>query len=439
MEDIVTEDQDTIPVPAPIADRGDGPVSREALYEMVWSEPMLKVAARFSVSSSYMARVCTLLNVPRPERGYWAKLAVGRAPKQPPLPEPRPGDPLEWTRDGTPPERARSLPMPPDRTSRRKRAARSPLPDRHPLVSGAKPLFEAGRLSWTGGYLKPVKRLLVDLAVTKTGLDKALAFANEFFLALEARDHRVVIAPNSEPFHRAEVDERENPAKGHHHNNLWSPIRCTVVYIGTVAIGLTIIEMSEETEVRYVNGEYIRLTEDAPKRRGRSAHNHGWTSTRDFPTGRLCLQVYSPYPRADWIQQWRETPARDLSARIPSIVRELEKATVEIARLVEEGQRQAELERQRWEAQREEWRREEEVRRAAKALKDSKEELLQIIEVWAAAKRLEEFFADAERRAQDLPSEQREGTTARLRRARGLIGSTDALERFDAWRAPEER
>jgi hypothetical protein len=48
---------------------------------MVWSEPMLRVAARFGVSSSHMARVCTLLNVPRPERGYWAKLAVGKAPK----------------------------------------------------------------------------------------------------------------------------------------------------------------------------------------------------------------------------------------------------------------------------------------------------------------------------------------------------------------------
>lgn len=63
---------------------------------MVWSEPMLRVAARFSVSSSYMARVCTLLNVTRPECGYWAKLAVGKAPKQPPLPEPRLGGPLEW-------------------------------------------------------------------------------------------------------------------------------------------------------------------------------------------------------------------------------------------------------------------------------------------------------------------------------------------------------
>ena len=117
----------------------------------------------------------------------------------------------------------------------------------------------------------------------------------------------------------------------------------------------------------------------------------------------------------------------------------LDKATIEIARLVEEGERQAERERQRWKAQREQWRREEEAQRTAKALKDSKEELLQVIDAWAEAKRLEEFFADAERRAQDLPDEQRERAIDRLRRARALIGSTDALERFSAWRAPEER
>lgn len=435
----MTEELGTTEISAPLADHSDAPISREALYQMVWSEPMLKVAARFGVSSSYMARVCTLLNVPRPERGYWAKLAVGKAPKQPPLFEPRPGDLLEWTRDGTLPKRVRSLPKPPGPRLRKKRAARPPLPDQHPLVSTAKPLFEAGRLSWRTKYLKPTKRLLVDLAVTKTGLDHAIAYANQLFLALEARDHRVVIAPSSEQFHRADVDERENPEKGHHHSDLWSPMRCTVVYIGTVAIGLTVIEMSEKAEARYLNGEYVRLADYVTKRRGRYAQDHSWTSTHEFPTGRLCLQAYSPYPRANWTQQWRETSARDLSGRIPAIVRELEKATVEIARLVEEGERQAEIERQRWEAQREQWRREEEARRAAKALKDSKEELLQVIDGWAESKRLEEFFADAERRAQDLPDEQRERTIERLRQARALIGSTDPLERFDTWLAPEER
>jgi len=76
---------------------------------------MLKVAARFGVSSSYMARVCTLLNVPRPARGYWARLAVGKAPKQSALPKPQTGDLLEWSRDGTPPRRARPLQKPPDK------------------------------------------------------------------------------------------------------------------------------------------------------------------------------------------------------------------------------------------------------------------------------------------------------------------------------------
>lgn len=117
----------------------------------------------------------------------------------------------------------------------------------------------------------------------------------------------------------------------------------------------------------------------------------------------------------------------------------MEKATVEIANLVEEGGREAEIERQRREAQYERWRREEEERRAVKALEDSEEKLLEIIAAWAAAKRLEEFFIDAERRAQDLPDDRRERTIERLRRARGLIGSTDALEQFDAWRAPGER
>jgi len=56
----------------------DSTVTREALYELVWAEPMLKVAARFGVSSSYMSRVCTLLNVPRPARGYWAKATLAR-------------------------------------------------------------------------------------------------------------------------------------------------------------------------------------------------------------------------------------------------------------------------------------------------------------------------------------------------------------------------
>jgi len=53
-------------------------MTREELYELVWSKPMTEVAKSLGVSGSYMARVCTHLSVPRPNLGYWAKHAVGK-------------------------------------------------------------------------------------------------------------------------------------------------------------------------------------------------------------------------------------------------------------------------------------------------------------------------------------------------------------------------
>ena len=53
--------------------------SRGALFEEVWAEPMLTVAARYGVSSNFLARVCERLNVPHPGRGYWQQLEVGKA------------------------------------------------------------------------------------------------------------------------------------------------------------------------------------------------------------------------------------------------------------------------------------------------------------------------------------------------------------------------
>lgn len=414
------------------------PLTREALYELVWAEPMLKVAAKFDVSSSYMARVCTRMNVPRPERGYWAKLVVGKTQTQISLPEAQPGDELVWSRDGSSEQVPRPLPKPPAQV-KRKPLVPAPRLSQHPLINGAKPLFEVGRLSFEGSYLKPAKRSLVDLIVTKTGLDKALSFANILFLALEENGYRVVLAPNGEHFHREDVDERENPDKSHHYNNLWSPGRATVVYLGTVAIGLTVIEMSEEVEVRYVNGEYVRVRDYVPPKRGRHVLDHTWTSKKNFPTGRLCLQAYSPYPRAKWKNQWRETTTRGLDNQVRGIVKELEEVTVGIARLVEEGMRQAEIERQKWEDQMLKWERAEEERRAAEALKASNDDLHRIINRWAESNRIEQFFADAERRSVEMDESERLKLLERLRRARELIGSIDALDHFLAWKSPDER
>lgn len=282
--------------------------------------------------------------------------------------------------------------------------------------------------------------MLVDFVVTKNGLDKVFSFANRLFLSLEACGYRVVIAPSSEQFNREKIDERENSSKTHLYNNLWSPLRTTVVYVGTVAIGLTIIEMSEEVKVRNVNGEYVRETDYVPPKRRGHAFDHTWTTTKDFPTGRLCLQAYSPYSRTSWKRQWKETTAtRDMGNKIKGIVKELEEAAVEIARLAEEGMRQAEIEHQQWEAQRLEWQRQDAERRHAEPLKKSNEDLLRIIDRWDRSNKIEQFFADVERRAENLEGDERIKLSDRLRRARELIGSTDALEHFLNWKSPEER
>jgi hypothetical protein len=50
-------------------------ISREDLYEQVWTTPINHLAEKFGVSGSYLARVCSALNVPRPPLGYWQKKA----------------------------------------------------------------------------------------------------------------------------------------------------------------------------------------------------------------------------------------------------------------------------------------------------------------------------------------------------------------------------
>lgn len=66
-------------------------VSREELYEQVWSKPMTKVAADYGVTGTALKKTCDRHHIPTPERGYWAKLEHGKPVRKeplPPLPEP---------------------------------------------------------------------------------------------------------------------------------------------------------------------------------------------------------------------------------------------------------------------------------------------------------------------------------------------------------------
>jgi integrase len=59
---------------------------REALYELVWTAPVLEVAGRLNVSDVALAKLCRRAAIPIPPRGYWARLESGQAVQRPALP-----------------------------------------------------------------------------------------------------------------------------------------------------------------------------------------------------------------------------------------------------------------------------------------------------------------------------------------------------------------
>jgi len=60
-------------------------LSREELFALVWDRPTQEVARELGVSDVAIAKLCARLQVPKPPRGYWAKVQSGQTPKRPPL------------------------------------------------------------------------------------------------------------------------------------------------------------------------------------------------------------------------------------------------------------------------------------------------------------------------------------------------------------------
>ena len=413
-------------------------ILREELYRLVWAEPMTKVAARFDVSGSYLARVCETLNVPRPPRGHWAKLAVGKAAPAPPLPAPGAGDALGWLRDDTPVPRVK--PAPPKPTARRA-AARPSLPAMHPLVSGAKAAILHSRPVDEGALLRPFKRRLVDITASQSCLDRALLLANTLFNGFEAAGHHVALAAASSALRRGKIDEREAGGPERQHGpypSLWSPDRPTIVSIGTVAFGLCVIEMTECATLRYVNGKYIRDTPELAARMTRSRHD-SWTTTQDVPSGRLRVVAYSPYGRVTWSRSWQETKGEAGSITAQAIVNAVAREARELVSKLEEAERLAEIERQKRVAQQEQWRRDDDRRRVEKSVQDSREALDAAITRWSRVMEVERFFQGVEDRAATLAADEKAAVLERLALARGFLGSSDPLDFFRGWRTPRER
>lgn len=415
-------------------------ISREALYEEVWSAPMTTVAKRYDVSSNYLARICESMNVPHPPRGYWAKVhAQGEAIK-PELPPASGAHPTHWARGALPftPRSTDAHQLPAPGLKPRKWAR----PSTHPLMDNVEALYLASYPA-DEGFLRPRKRSLPDVVASQAHLTEAMHLASELYLAFEDRGYRVMLSTNTGLTRRPTVDHRENPppARGSgyddYYGRRWHPSKPTVAAVGTLAIGISIYELSTSVAGRWHKGAWTPIAQIPTNYRERSALGEH-VSNRDQPSGRFCIRVYSPYSVATWQREWREESVGQLFKRLRRICSETEADMPTLIQLIADGERRAEEQRLKWQREQEEAAKRAAEERRAKAHEASRKTLLDAIQAWAFVRGLESFFEDVERRINDLPAPRRESMSQRLQQARGVIGPADALQRFESWETPDE-
>lgn len=51
--------------------------SRKELYELVWNEPLSRLAKRYKISDNGLRKICKRMNIPLPPNGHWQKIQFG--------------------------------------------------------------------------------------------------------------------------------------------------------------------------------------------------------------------------------------------------------------------------------------------------------------------------------------------------------------------------
>lgn len=62
-------------------------ISRQELYDLVWSKPMTTLAKEYNISDNGLRKICKKLNIPLPQLGHWQKIQYGKKVKIIPLPK----------------------------------------------------------------------------------------------------------------------------------------------------------------------------------------------------------------------------------------------------------------------------------------------------------------------------------------------------------------
>ncbi len=170
-------------------------VTRQELYELIWSQPVVKVASRFGVSDVAVAKACRRHNIPIPGRGYWARIEAGQELKRPPLPEPANASQRIEFSGGKEKSELEIESILPEIAFERDPANQIVVPDEltdpHQLVRRTRTVMRTAKTD-EHHLLIPCEDAL-DVHVSKGQLDRALRIMDGLIKALEKRGRNVAV------------------------------------------------------------------------------------------------------------------------------------------------------------------------------------------------------------------------------------------------------
>ncbi len=378
-------------------------LTREALYDLVWTEPVVTLAKRWGVSDVAVAKWCRKLNVPRPERGYWAKAAAGHVGKRRPLPHAKKGERTEVVvSTGSPKKPTEAKPaseaLPDDLkalylafdTPSSKIEVSAELRGQHKLVAQVQSTLQHARTD-DAGILIARSRSHLDLKVTRDTLDRALRIADAMIKALEQNGIRIAVR---------ETDDQGQDRR-----------RTTATVFGEkIAFDLT--EKVTRSERPLTREEKQKLAKDP----------YFWIRDKYAysPTGNLRLRIvesYLPF-RASWADGKRH--------RVEDHLTDFAKALVLVANKRRLDRAEAERRQKAWE---EEARRRREAEEAWELEQKRRKALDLLEERWLKSCRIRQFAATVEQAAAQAGATASDGDELQ-RWLTWAISYADALDPF---------
>lgn len=182
-------------------------LTREQLYEKVWSTPMQKLAAEFGFSDRGLAKLCRRHKIPVPPRGYWARLQAGQRVQRKPLP------PATQTTSGTveicareqqprltrPVVETQGIPMIPVAEGR---------PLTHPISLQIEKLLSDSRMNDMGLLVPNLPLTAVPIQVSAEQLPRALRICDALLEAFDRKQYSLSWPkPHNKPLTVAVLDE----------------------------------------------------------------------------------------------------------------------------------------------------------------------------------------------------------------------------------------